>query len=70
MATYTLYAVIEEHMLDGDSEVVRAFASLADAQYYERLSTANNADRDGPYSYYTSVLLLEADDDGLPFVKF
>mgnify|MGYP000035330542 FL=1 len=68
MATYTLYAVIEEDV-DGGSEVVRAFASHLDAQYYERRATVDNADRDGSYTYFTAPIVLEAVDD-LPFIKF
>jgi len=68
MATYTLYAVIEEDVTGG-SEVVRAFASCADAKYYERRLTADNAEHGSEYQYFTAPILLEAVDD-LPFIKF
>ena len=69
MATYTLYTVIEEDA-DGYSEVVRAFASPADAKYYERQATADNADRGSSYSYFVAPIVLETATEDLPFIKF
>ncbi len=69
MALYTLYLVIEEDA-DGGYEPVRAFAYAADAQYYERLSYVNNAERAGSLSYCTLPIVLESTSEGLPFIKF
>ena len=68
MATYTIYAVMEEY-LDGHAELVRAFPTHAEALYYARRATADNADRGESYSFFPVPVVLEA-DVGLPFMKF
>ena len=67
MALYTLYLVIEEDA-NGGYEPVRAFIFAADAEYYERLSYVNNAERGDSYSYRTVPIVLSSTMD-LPFIK-